>query len=195
MKVGDTVKVNAGTWRKGKILAVINDPGLSTRYKVGHGEYSGYKEEEFSFPNIKRLQEQSDADFNADFERDMPIGLKATQDALDALLPGEKVTHKWADGILSAYGGSVTLEPVQYEQTTIGAFIERTGFQVTIWKHVQGTRTQPDEWVDAPVGTFPNIGLAVSEFVQAIFKVKAHDYWHAKSDQAYATQVNSDPFL
>jgi len=96
------------------------------------------------------------------------------------------VTFKDADNTLSGYHGAVTVDPVQYEQETIGAFIERTGYQVTVWNYHHATRSQPEEYVDAPVGTFPTIGAAVQEFIKTVFALKSQDYWQAKADNAMA---------
>jgi hypothetical protein len=196
MKVGSTVKVLArkalppgvSVWVKGKVLGVrhIDPPVSTTVYKVGFGEYSSYQEREFERQEIKTYQEQSDEEFNANVDRDMPIGLALAQEALAELLPSETVMYKDADRTISGYHGTVTIDPVQYDAPRIGGEIEQTGYQVTVWKYIPATRHQPDEYVDSPVGTFPTIQRAVQEFVKTMFAVKSQDYWEHKEDEAKA---------
>lgn len=202
MQIGDTVKVlsrksippNQDIWSRGKVVAVSGVVGdrQSVKYKVGFGEFSSYQEKEFERNDIKTYQELSDADYNAEIERNMPIGLALANEALAELLPGEVVVFKDADGELSGYGGAVTLSPTQYDQPKIGGLIERMGYEVTVWSYVHATRHQPEEFVDAPVGTFPTIQRAVEELVQTIFKLKSKDYWNAKGDAAQAEAWEND---
>jgi hypothetical protein len=200
MQAGDNVKVriqNEGfanhRWVTGKVLGLRSPErrGEPTIIKVGHGEYSSYVEQEFPATDVKRYTPLADERHVANFERDLPIGLVLAQTAIADLLPGETVTLKVSDQSISGYHGAVTLDPVVFEQETIGGFIERTGYQVTVWKHIPASRVQPDEYV-APVGTYPNIGVAVQEFINTIFKVKATDYWQAKADEAMAAQWEED---
>lgn len=191
MKQGDAVKVRIRnganhSWRKGVVLGFREVEKHGQVVNVGHGEYSSYREQEFDTNDVKRLQEQTDEVYHANLMRDLPIGLALAQEALADLLPSETVILKPDDQTLSSYHGAVTIDPVQYEQETIGAFIERNGYQVTVWKYVHATRQQPEEYVDAPVGTFPTIGAAVQEFVKTIFALKSSDYWQAKADNAMA---------
>jgi hypothetical protein len=190
MKTGDLVKAKVeGKWKSGKVLKASGDA-----WKVGIGEphYFNYEERDFLPGELKRHQPQTDEAHNANLERDLPIGLALAQEAFAALLPGEVVTFKDADNTLSGYHGAVTIDPVQFDQETIGAFIERTGYQVTEWKYHHATRTQPEEYVDAPVGTFPTIGAAVQEFVKTVFALKSRDYWDHKADEAQAAQWEED---
>lgn len=191
MQAGDKVKVlvRENQWRKGTVIGLKsparrNEPTIIT---VGHGEYSSYVEQDFT-SGVKRLQEQTDEAHVANLERDLPIGLELAKEAIAALLPDETVIYKDADQVISGYHGAVTIDPVQYEQETIGAFIERTGYQVTVWKYHHATRQQPEEYVDAPVGTYPTIGAAVQEFIKTIFALKSQDYWDHKADEAMAAQ-------
>jgi len=196
MKIGDTVKVLSrkslppaqDLWQRGKVISVreIAPPVSTTVYKVGFGEFSSYEEREFERHEIKSYQEQSDADFNANFERDMPIGLALANEALAELLPGEVVVYKDADNELSAYHGAVTIGPVQYDAPKIGGLIEKTGYEVIVWTTVPSTRWHPEEYVDAPVGTYPTIQQAVKELVQTVFRLKSQDYWQSKADAAQA---------
>lgn len=80
----------------------------------------------------------------------------------------------------------MTLDPVVYEQETIGQFIERAGWQVTFWKHYSATRTEPDDYVDCPIEGPLHWNLAVQLFVRSLFIAKADAYWDAKVDEAMA---------
>jgi hypothetical protein len=196
MKIGDTVKVlsrkalppGQDIWSRGKVLSVreIEPPVSTTVYKIGFGEFSSYEEREFERHEIKSYQEQSDEDYNANVERDIPIGLALANEALAELLPGEVVVFNDADGELSAYHGGVTISPTQYDQPKIGGLIERTGWEVTTWDVQPSTRWHPEECTDSPVGTFPTIQRAVQALIETIFKLKAKDYWNAKADAAQA---------
>jgi len=187
--IGNTVKVLSrksmngknDIWSRGVVIDVI-----ANRFKIGFGDFSSYEEREFERNEIKSYLEQSDADFNADFKRDLPIGLALANEALAELLPGEVVVFKDADNELSAYHGAVTIGPVQYDAPKIGGLIEMTGYQVTVWCHVPSTRWVPEEYIDAPVGTFPTIQGAVLEMVRTIFNLKNQDYWNRKADEAQA---------
>ena len=196
MKIGDEVKVlsrkardwGQDIWSRGKVLGVRMNP-FEPRwsvYKIGFGEFNSYQELEFERHEIKSYQEQSDADYNANIERDIPIGLALANAALAELLPGEEVVFKDADGELSAYHGGVTISPTKYDQPKIGGLIERTGWEVTTWDVQPSTREHPEEYIDAPVGTFPTIQRAVEHLVQTIFKLKSQDYWNSKADAAQA---------
>lgn len=195
MQAGDRVKVlvRENVWRKGTVICLKspqrrNEP---TIIKVGHGEYSSYREQDFT-SGVKRLQEQSDEEHNENLTRDLPLGLAMVQEAIAALLPGEVVSYKEADQSISGYHGAVTLDPVQYDVETIGSFIERTGYQVTVWVYSHATHWQPEEYSDALVGTYPTIGAAVKVFLETIFKLKNEDYWQAKGDQALAEEWARD---
>jgi hypothetical protein len=204
MKIGDTVKVlsrksqvpEADLWQRGKVLSVreIDPPVSTTVYKIGFGEFSSYEEREFERHEIKSYQEQSDEDYNANVERDIPIGLALANAALAELLPGEVVVFKDADGELSAYHGGVTISPTQYDQPKIGGLIERTGWEVTTWDVQPSTRWHPEEYIDSPVGTFPTIQRAVQALIETIFKLKAKDYWTAKADAAQAEAWEAGEF-
>jgi hypothetical protein len=191
MEKGEAVKVLVGEneWRRGTVLGLRspdrkNEPTI-IRVGVGEPHYFNYEEKDFT-SGVKRLQEQTDEAHVTNLERDLPIGLELAKEAAAVLLPGETITLKVSDQTISGYHGAVTIDPVQYEQETIGAFIERTGYQVTVWKQYPATRHQPEEYVDAPVGTYPNIGQAVQVFLETIFKLKAEDYWQHKADEAQA---------
>jgi hypothetical protein len=194
MKIGDTVKVlsrkalppGQDVWSRGKVLGVRSSSGSRMVYNIGFGEFSSYEEREFERHDIKSYQEQSDADYNDNIERDMPIGLALANAALAELLPGEVVVFKDADGELSGYHGGVTISPTQYDQPKIGGLIERTGYEVKVWNYVHATRHQPEEYIDLPVGTFPTIQRAVQALIETIFKLKAKDYWNAKAELAWA---------
>lgn len=193
MKAGDTVKVrirhgDKHSWRTGTVIGSreIAPPVSTTVWMIGHGEFTSYRETEFESNDIKRFTPQTDEAHVANFERDLPLGLALAEEALAELLPNETVALKVSDQTISGYHGAVTIDPVQYDHETIGSFIERTGYQVTVWKHIPATRLQPDEYVDAPVGTYGTIGAAVQVFIRTIFKLKSEDYWNAKADAAAA---------
>ena len=184
IKVGETVKVKwNGEWKHGKVLEV-----LDTNCKIGIGEPYNYKMLEVFQYDLKRFQELPDAQHQADIDRDMPIGLALAQEAITTLLPGEDVSFKDSDNVISGYYGAVTIDPVVNEFPTIGGFIERTAYQVTMWKYYYGTRYQPEEYSDVAVGTYPTIQQAVQVFLKTIFELKSNDYWQSKSDQAMADE-------
>ena len=180
MKIGDKVKVlYRKTWELGWILDITD-----SKYKVGFGEFSSYKEREFERHDIKSYKKQSDDEHNGIIERDIPIGLALANEALAELLPGEKVLLK--DGILYGYYDAVTISPTQYDQPKIGGLIERTGWEVTTWDVQPSTRWHPEEYIDSPVGTFPTIQEAVQSMIETIFKLKCNDYWTGKGEEAQA---------
>lgn len=189
MNIGDTVKVPASGGSeilvRGKVLDIRTEED-KTLYKVGFGEYSSYREQEFERAEIKSYREQSDAEYNANIDRDIPIGLNLANEALASLLPGEVVVFKDVDGELSGYHGMVTISPTQYDQPRIGGLIEQTGWDVITWTVEPATRWHPEEFIDSPVGTFPTIQRAVEAMVETIFKLKAQGYWNAKADAAQA---------
>ena len=192
MKIGDRVKVRCRdeVWRSGTVLGErhIAPPVSTTVYKIGYGEHSSYVESEFERHDLKSFREISDEEFNAAVSEAMPKGLALAQEAVAALLPGETVVFKDADNVISGYHGAVTIDPVVHEYPSIGAITERASYQVTEWKYYHSTRTQPEEYVDAPVGTYPNIGQAVQVFIETIFKLKAKDYWDHKADESQAAE-------
>lgn len=187
MNVGDKVKVFIGkeTWVSGTVVGIrtIDPPVSVTVYNVGYGEFSLYKEKEFEIHHIKRYQEQSDAEYNADIERDIPIGLALAKEALSKLLPDEVVALKDCDGVLSGYHGCVTISPIQYDQQRIGGLVERTGWEVSTWNVEPQTRWHPEDCFDVSVGKFPSIQLAVKSMIETIFKLKANDYWKSEVDK------------
>jgi hypothetical protein len=189
MNIGDSVKVPASGGSeiliRGKVLDIRTEED-KTLYKVGFGEYSSYREQEFERAEIKSYREQSDAEYNANIDRDIPIGLKLANEALAELLPGEVVVFKDVDGELSGYHGMVTISPTQYDQPKIGGLIEQTGWDVITWDVEPATRWHPEEFIDSPVGTFPTIQRAVEAMVETIFKLKAKGYWDSKADAAQA---------
>jgi hypothetical protein len=195
MNQNDLVKVKVDDkWRVGTVLSKDRNHPL---YLVGIGEktHFNYKEEWFGLPDIKRFQEITPEEANALHLMGLEQGLSLAQEALAELLPSETVdllNDRHSDPSIRGYHGAVTLDPVVFEQETIGAFIERAGYQVTVWNYHHATRQQPEEYVDAPVGTFPNIGAAVQSFVQTIFKLKASDYWQHKADEAQAAAWEED---
>lgn len=200
MNVGDSVKVKPyperDLWIRGKVLAKQTahpgDPVLEERvYKIGFGEFSSYQEAVFERANIKSYVEQTDEQHIAEVNRDMPLGLALANEALAELLPGEVVVFKDADNELSGYGGAVTISPTQYDQPKIGGLIEKTGYDVIEWSVVPGNRWNPDETVDAPVGTFPTIQQAVDSMIQTIFKLKSRDFWTARTEALPVIGFNS----
>lgn len=193
MKKGDKVKVKVDAgWRAGTVLRVSKkNDGLHYLVGIGEPHHFNYTKEWRQTPAIKRFQEISPEEANALHLMGLEQGLALAQGALAELLPGETVdllNDGHSDPSIRGYHGAVTLDPVVFEQETIGAFIERAGYQVTVWKYVHATRHQPEEYVDAPVGTYPTIGAAVQEFVKTIFALKSSDYWDHKSDEAMAAQ-------
>ena len=184
MKIGDKVKVlYRKTWELGWILDITD-----SKYKVGFGEFSSYKEREFERHDIKSYKKQSDDEHNSIIERDMPVGLALANEALSDLLPGEKVVLK--DGILYGYYDAVSITPTQYDQPTISGLIERTGWEVERLHVCPSTQWEPENCDLSTVGTFPTIEQAVSTMIETIFKLKCSDYWTRKGEEAWAEAEN-----
>ena len=195
MKINSKLKVWDGIkhcWRFGTLLEIDD----RSHYKIGIGEphYFNYEEQWLSqseFENVAKefvlLDEEKAAQIHA---QELPLALTMAQEAIAALLPGEKV--EVIDGSLSAMGGALTLDPVTYEQETIGQFIERAGWQVTAWKYYHATREQPDEMVDSPIEEPKPYGAAVVLFVRQLFNMKASCYFEAKADEELAKMFEEE---
>lgn len=186
MKTNTKVKVKvANLWRAGMVLETE-----SGQIKVGVGEKHHFNYAETWFPRheIKEYVELPEGAAEMTHAEQLPLVLAMTQEAIEALMPGTEI--KVVEGSLSAYG--LTLDPVVYEQETIGQFIERAGWQVTFWKHYSATRWEPEESVDCPIEGPLHWNLAVQLFVRSIFIANADAYWGHKADEAMAKQFEEE---
>jgi hypothetical protein len=145
----------------------------------------GYEQKMFNSRHVKRFEPLPNAEEIA--AKEIPLALKILQKAFAVLMPLEPVVI--VNGIISAYRESITLEPVVYEQETIGAFIERPGYSVTTWKHIPATRHEPDDYVDTVIGTFPNLGAAVKVFITTLFEMKTDDYLQGQAEEEMANDL------
>lgn len=183
MKVNDPCVIRSGngkSWSKGKVLEVS---GNGIRVGIGEPHQVGYESGWCERRDVKRYEPLTE-DKSADHEALIPTVLEAANQALADLLPTEVAELK--DGIVSAYYGAVTLEPIVYDQETIGAVQERGGWSVTVWRKFPATRHSPEEMSDSAIGSFPNYAAAVRKFVETVFACKAEDYYQHKADEAMA---------
>ena len=182
MKVNDpcVMRTQHG-WRKGTVLEVA--PNGALRVGIGEPHYFNYEAGWCHASDVKRYEPITEDKEAANAALASEV-LEAANAALADLLPTE--TAELKEGIVSAYYGSVTLEPCVYEQETIGAVREVAGWSVTVWRRRPATRHQPEDISDSPQGSFPNYAQAIQKFVSTIFACKAEDYWNHKADEAMA---------
>lgn len=188
MKAGDLVKVKRGDhWRQAKLLP-LPENAVGRHVQILEPGMVGFEQVLVDNHLVKRYQPLEE-DWQPTDQELMEVYTTA-QKALFALLPGETIEVK--DRSIVGYHGAVTLDPENVEQETIGAFIERKGWAVTVWKHESATRHHPEEIWDAPVGKYLNYGAAVQSFVETIFKLKSEDYWNAQADEAMAKEFQEN---
>jgi hypothetical protein len=178
MKTGDKVKVlDNGEWKDGRLLNKTE----TSWYVVGIGEphYFNYKKVYVNASEVKQFVEASPAQH----ANELPVLFQNVQETLASLLPDEKVEIK--DGSVVGYHGAVTLDPAIIETQTIGRFVERAVWQVSIWKVHPATRHEPEDVSDCPVGKPTGIHGASQLFVETIFKLKLEDYLNNKATVAW----------
>lgn len=184
MKENQIVKVKVdGIWRNGRVLDGTRSDGVLV---VINEDYA--PQELFVDRSLVKRWERVDENEQAIVAlTDLEPALEMLNSALADLIPGEVATCK--DGVISAYGGSVTMELCIYEISSIGAFREVVGWNVIGWEHIRATRWEPDDMLDSDLGHYRTYREAVHRMVDVIFKMKAEDYWRSKADNAYAESV------
>jgi hypothetical protein len=183
MKAGDPILIEVdGKWRRGSFLA---DHGGAV-YMVGIGEphYFNYEKRKVANTQVKRFIPLTDEDAAATHQAELPQAFAMVEAALKALLPDEKVEIK--DGSILAYHGGVTLDPVVYETSRIGAVQETAGWQVHVVHYHYATMDQPEEYELVEVGAASRLAAAVLLFIETIFKQKAHCYWERLGEEEMA---------
>jgi len=197
LKAGCKVKVRVRDkdWRQGKLIKVLPQGLNEEKYLCGVGEphYFNYEERPFDRFDVKQYVELPEEQALATHLQEAQLAFALVQEAVAKLMPDEKVelvqTNAASGNVeisIVGYYGGVTLDPVIYEQETIGQVVERAAWQVTTWHSYPDTRTEPGGVDDCPIGTPTNYAQAAVLFVETLFKLKANDYWQNKADEAAA---------
>lgn len=193
MKIGQKVKVDIvrggediALWQPAKLLKITRGDNPICEVQFGEPDKVGYFVDNVPLRSVREFRELTWIDgecseINEMVERDVPNIVKSLTNALVKLLPDQPFAVE-SNTVIVAYNGSLTMEPVVIETRTIGAFVERPGWSVTVWRQHPATRNQPEDVSDCVVGQYLNYGQAVQKFIETLFLMLSEDYWNNQAD-------------
>lgn len=206
MILGQTVKVKITeaievkgrgipeVWAYGKLLetsGIVGEPG-SVRYKIGYGERSSYREDEFPASSVVKHTPLSEEAHEANVARDLPVGVELANDLLSKFMPTQVVV---LDGeTIVGFGGGITINPVCHDVKTIGGLVEKTGWELIGWTYHPATRWEPEDRVDSSLGIYPTINKAVEMMVKAMFSMELDGYLQARAEAKFIEDAFLEDF-
>lgn len=172
MKIGDQVNVILNKILRAATFVCYQEDDIVVAIQKGETS-EHHRVSAFDVVKYEKCDEKTIQEFH---EKNLDSLLIETQDALDALLPGEKVERIYGEhSIISAVWG-VRISATTVQVRSIGKIIEKPGWAVS-YEHISFGRADEEDFYDVvSVGDYLQNSFAVESFIRCLFERKLENY-------------------